>query len=925
MTLVSIVLLFWNSIFGINIKPYDLLCEMQSNPLGIETNEPSLSWKLTSSVYNQYQTAYQVLVADSPEQLNQDSGNFWNSRKVLSSQSLHILYKGKELRSSHRYYWKIRVWDKNDIISEWSDVASWHMGLSQQSDWEDASWIGMDDMEKSQRLTQGIPFTMEWQNKKIENFPENKHALPIFRKEVILTKKVKTAYAFVSGLGHFDFFINGNKVDNHFLDPGWTNYNQYALYVTFDITQYLKVTNNIFGIMLGNGFYYIPNVENRWKPLANAFGYPCVKAKIIITYYDDSTEEIGTNATWKVSEGPIVFSSIFGGEDYDANKEIPGWCESGFNDDNWNNSLIVDGPIKLKSQQANHLSINKVFEVKKNSQPKPGVWVYDFGQNASAIPAIKVIGKKGSVIKLIPGEILDSSQLVTQKGVGGPVYFTYILKGDSIESWQPQFTYYGYRYIQVEGAIPYGEINSEELPVILKIKSLHTSNSAKRVGSFKCSEELLNSIYNLIDWSVKSNMASVLTDCPHREKTGWLEVSYLMGNSIIYNYEAFTFYRKIIDDIIDAQYPDNRFPDYAPEYYRMATFSDFPEWGSAGVILPWYIYKRYNDKRIIQISYSSAKKYVECLRSKADRNIINFGIGDWFDIGPKPVGPSQLTPLGVTGTATYYYDVSILANMAKLLNQYDDYNLYSKLANEIKDAFNKKYFNKETKQYATGSQTANAMALFMNLVSPENKKDVFGNIIADITERNYSLTCGDIGYRYLLKVLEEGNESEIIYKMNNRTDVPGYGYQLDKGATALTESWQAFPYVSNNHCMLGHLMEWFYSGLCGIKQSDSSMAFKEIIIDPQPVGNISFAEGSYTSPYGLVKSAWNKAAGRFELNIEIPVNTNAIILIPGNNIEKITESGNKVKGLMQFQFLGYKNGKTVIRTGSGVYKFIISD
>lgn len=913
--------LFFCNVFANNTQPYDLRCEMQSNPLGVENNKPALSWKLVSPVRNQFQTAYQVLVADSQEKLLTNTGNLWNSGKVKSSQSLHITYNGKKLIKAKKYYWKVRVWYKENSSSAWSNIASWQMGLLQQSDWQGALWIGMDKMSSDQRLAEGIPFTMEWQNKKIENFPVNNHTLPVFRREISVKKKMKSASAFVCGLGQFEFFINGKKVSNHFLDPGWTNYNQYALYVSFDITDYLKANENVLGIMLGNGFYYIPNIENRWKPLANAFGFPSVKAKIIITYSDGSSDEIVTDPTWKVTEGPISFTTIFGGEDYDATKELPRWQKAGYDDSRWRNSLVVDGPSQLVSQQSNFLTINEVFEAVTVSQPKQGVWIYDFGQNASAIPAIKVSGKRGDIIKLIPGELLDSMGVVTQKGVGEPVYFNYTLKGDSVETWQPQFTYYGYRYVQVEGAVPKEKVNTSTLPVMLNMKSLHTRNAAATVGSFKCSNKLFNDIFDLIDWSIKSNLASVLTDCPHREKTGWLEVSYLMESSIMYNYDAYALFKKIIADVIAAQYPSGRFPDYAPEYYRMLGFSDFPEWGSTGVILPWYVFKRYGDKNVLQISYSSAKKYVEYLRSKADNDIISFGIGDWFDIGPKPVGPSQLTPLGVTATATYYYDVTILANMSKELGKNEDYNLYNKLATEIKDAFNKKYFDKETWQYATGSQTANAMAIYMGLVIPEFKNEVLKNIVEDIVQRNYTLTSGDIGYRYLLKVLQEENAPEVIYKMNNRSDVPGYGYQLAKGATALTESWQAFPYVSNNHCMLGHLMEWFYGGLCGIKQEDSAVAFKEIIIKPQPVENISSAEASYDSPYGLIRSAWNKINDRFELNVEIPVNTTATIFIPAGNVDAVYESGKKIKSLKQIQVTGYKDGKVMIKTGSGKYRF----
>jgi hypothetical protein len=514
------------------------------------------------------------------------------------------------------------------------------MGLPRESDWQDALWIGLDRMEATQRLARGVPFTMEWQNKEINNFPLNNHALPVFRKEISSAKKIQSASAFLCGLGQFEFFINGKKVGNHFLDPGWTNYNQYALYVSFDITGYLVAGKNVLGMMLGNGFYFIPNAANRWKPLANAFGFPCARAKIIITYTDGSRDIVVTDPSWKVTEGPVSFTTIFGGEDYDATRELPGWQQAGYDDCHWQNALVVNGPPRVVSLQSNFLTISNTFEPVTILQPGRSTWVYDFGQNASAIPAIKVSGKKGLVIKLIPGEFLDSNRLVTQKGVGGPVYFTYTLKGDSMETWQPQFTYYGYRYVQVEGAIPAGKPNPQQQPVMLSLKSLHTSNAAATVGSFTCSNKLFNDIFRLIDWSVKSNMASVLTDCPHREKTGWLEVTYLMESSIMYNYDAYSLYRKIIDDVQSAQYPSGRFPDYTPEYYTMPRFSDFREWGSAGIILPWYLYKRYGDKKILETCYASAKKYAAYLGSRADSNIISFGIGDWFDIGPKPVGPS---------------------------------------------------------------------------------------------------------------------------------------------------------------------------------------------------------------------------------------------------------------------------------------------
>jgi len=361
------------------------------------------------------------------------------------------------------------------------------------------------------------------------------------------------------------------------------------------------------------------------------------------------------------------------------------------------------------------------------------------------------------------------------------------------------------------------------------------------------------------NWAIKSNMHSVITDCPHREKLGWLEEDYLMGTSIHYNYDIYSLYRQLVFDLMDAQYPQGFIPDIAPEYIVFADgFLDSPEWGSAGVILPWLLYTWYGDDDILQKAYPMAKKYMDCLESKSADHILSHGLGDWYDYGPRQPGEVQLTPKALTATAIYYYDAALVSKMARLLGYADDAKKYALESARIKEAFNKKFFNKATKVYATGSQTAMAMPLCTGLVDDSDKKAVLQNLVDSITANNKALTAGDIGFHFLVKALDEGGASQLIYEMNNREDVPGYGYQLKKGATALTESWSALANVSNNHLMLGHIMEWFCSGLAGISQEDNSIAFKHIKIRPQPVGDITSAKGSFNSPYGKITTAWKK-------------------------------------------------------------------
>ncbi|WP_262915362.1 family 78 glycoside hydrolase catalytic domain [Niabella ginsengisoli] len=395
--------------------------------------------------------------------------------------------------------------------------------------------------------------------------------------------------------------INGAKTGDHFFDPGWTQYSKHAQYVTFDITSQLRNGTNALGVMLGNGFYYIPG--ERYRKMTGAYGYPKMIARVLLQYADGSSENIVTDASWKTAPSPICFSSIFGGEDYDANKEPRGWNKMGYNDASWKNAIETDGPPLLQSQMAEPLKVMEKFEPVNKKRLTDGSWMFDLGQNFSGIPSITLSGKKGDTVRIIPSELINDDGSANQKGSGGLYVYTYILKGDKIEEWQPRFSYYGFRYLQVKGATPADMVRNKDLPIIKNIKGLHIRNAANNAGTFRNSNELFNKTNALIKWAIKSNMVSVFTDCPHREKLGWLEQTHLMGSSVQYNYDVAALNKKVIMDMMQAQYPDGKVPEIAPEFTVFdAPFDESPEWGSAAVILPWYNYRWYGDKKTLEIS-----------------------------------------------------------------------------------------------------------------------------------------------------------------------------------------------------------------------------------------------------------------------------------------------------------------------------------
>lgn len=875
-------------------------------------------WQIQSSQRNTVQSDYQIQVAGSPENLNISGKLIWDSGKINSGQSNMVSSTGLLLKPAQTYFWRVKIWSNENQESVWSEPATFKTDLETGADWQGAKWVGFDDMPSSKRMVPGV----HGNGDKLGELCVERPIIPLFRKEFEVGKKIKEATLYITGLGQYEASINGQKVGNSFLSPGWTNFDKTVLYDTYDVTSLLKQGKNAIGAIVGNGFYNIN--RERYRKLVIAWGNPKLIGQLRICFTDGSEQVLVTGTDWKTTPSPIIYTSIYGGEDYDARLEQDGWNTAGFDDSAWKSATVVTSPNgNLVREYDYPLEIKETFSVKAIKKLGDGAYLYDFGQNASGIVELKVKGKKGQEVRLTPSELIKSDGQPNQSATGSPNYFSYILKGDGLETWQPRFTYTGFRYVKVEGAVPEKEMTAGETAIV-DLKLLHNRNSTPQTGTFSCSNELFNRTFTLINWGIKSNLQSVLTDCPHREKLGWLEQTFLMGSAVHYNFNLYQLYTKQVNDMMEAQLANGLVPDIAPEYVPFdGGFRDSPEWGSASVILPWLIYKWYGDALVMEKAWPMMIRYAEYLKSKSDNHIVSHGLGDWFDYGPRQPGEAQLTPKALTATSIYYYDVKLLSEMAGVLKKAEEQKRLSIWANEIETAFNAKFFNAETGIISTGSQTAMAMPWCVGLVDDQYKEKVMQNLEKSIREQGKPLTAGDVGFHYLVEALTNSGRSQLLFEMNNRDDVPGYGFQLKKGATALTESWPALENVSNNHLMLGHLMDWFYAGLGGIGQTEKSVAYKEIVIKPEMVGDLTWVKSSYQSPYGEIRSDWEKTNAGVKMNVTIPANTTALVYVPAKSGSEIKEGGKAVAGRKDIQVIGEESGRTVLKVGSGSFVFSI--
>jgi len=885
--------------------PTNLLCEYTANPLGIEATVPRFSWVLEHSERGQLQSAYQVLVANSQESLNVEDGNRWDSGKVISDESTNVPYAGSPLESTRTYCWKVRVWDKDDKVSSWSRTATFEMGLLKSDDWK-GKWIEgkvygessfSDPVHGTNKISYGC----------------------LIRKEFSLEKDIAQARVYISGLGYYELRINGEKIGDHVLDPGWTDYKKRILYSTYDVGKCLKKGKNAIGIMLGNGRYI------------KAYGYdgsPKAILQLNTEFTDGTMQSIVTDDTWKIGQSPILSNDIYQGETYDARLERPGWDLTDYDDSDWDGARIGDGPGGKLVSQASFppIKINRIIQPLSISSPKPEVYIYDFGQNFTGWAALHLRGPRGTKVTLRYAELLDEKGMLNViPNRGAKATDTYILKGEGEEVYEPRFTYHGFRYVEVTGF--------PGTPTLENIEGRVVHSAVKPIGGFICSNPLINQIHRNILWGQLSNLMSVPTDCPQRnERMGWMGDAQLSAEEAIYNFDMATFYKKWIEDIKEAQKEDGSVPDVVPPYWSL--YPADPAWGTACVVIPYLLYQYCGDKRILEECYSLIKGWVDFLTGKAEDYIITYGkYGDWCP--PAHIKPVE-TPTELTSTWYYYHDTLMLSRMASILGRLSDAEKYSELSENIKEAFNTKFL--KDGRYAAGSQTCSVLPLFLGMVPEDKKKTILKNLVDDIVVmHNGHLNTGIVGTRYILDVLTKCGKTDLAYRLVTQTTYPGWGYMLGEGATTLWERWEYLAgggMNSHNHIMFGSVDAWFYRILAGISVDSNGPGFRKIIIKPYLVGDLKYVSASVRTIRGMVSSSWIRENSSFLLKVSLPVNSQTKVCIPRMGLKNavVKESGRiiwkdgcYVEGTPGITGGSEEEDYVIFDVGSGSYSFELSE
>jgi len=896
--------------------PTNLRCEYAVNPMGIDVISPRFSWILGHSERGQVQSAYQVLVATNEENLSLDKGDMWDSGKVLSDQSINVVYKGKQLESGKTYYWKVCVWDKDNRRSPWSKVNTFEMGLLKPEDWE-GEWIGSENLDISS---------------------------PLLRKEFTLDKQVKRARAYICGLGYYELRINGKKVGDHVLDPAWTNYDKRVLYVTYDVTDYLKKGKNAIGVMLGNGRYSKVVQYNHLK----FYGFLKMILQMNVVFVDGSSAHIVSDGTWKMTSGPIIANNIYHGETYDARLEKTGWDKADYDDSDWDSVTVMDPPEgKLKAQMLPPIKVTKTITPVKVTNPRPGVYVYDMGQNFAGWARLKVKGPRGTKVVLrFAEEIYEDGMIDPRTNKKAKATDTYILKGEGVEIYEPRFTYHGFRYVEVTGF--------PGTPTLENLEGRVVHSAVEPVGSFTCSNSLINQIHHNIVWGQLSNLYSVPTDCPQRnERNGFGGDGQVTAGEAIHNFDMALFYTKWLDDMADSQITGNgtdkewMFSTWPPEAedgpdgnIENISPSPFHEvgataWTTAYIQIPWYLYQYYGDRRILEKHYNGMKRLVSSIQRRAVNHIVRDRLGDWLAPGCEG-NPPEGNSLVATGY--YYYDVWILSQVAKILGKSEDAEYYSNLADKIKDAFNEKFFDEDAKQYHTEieagyRQTSNAFPLFLHIVPKDSEKAVLDNLVKNImVDHEGHLDTGLIGTKLLMEALTCYGRGDTMYKILTQTTYPSWGYMISKGATTLWETWEYIPRISHNHIMFGSVDEWLYRGLAGI--NCVAPGYKEIAIKPYIPKDLERVDASIKTIRGLISSSWRKHGSSLTLDVTIPVNAQAKVSIPKmglkdvivkENGKTIWRDGSYVQGVAGIKGASDNGDYITFEVGSGTYSFEVSE
>lgn len=884
-----------------------LRTEYKENPLGIDARKPRLSWQIHSSERGFTQSAYQVRVARSERELRAGSNLVWDSGRVNSDSSIHCAYDGPPLASGQRYYWQVRIWDQNGKASDWSEPAFWEMGLLSASDWL-VSWIEPDlqeDVKKSEPA-------------------------PMLRRKFKVSGRVERARAYVTSHGLYELYLNGRRVGDELFTPGWTSYNKRLQYQTYDVTHLLKSGDNAVGALLGNGWYR-GNIG--FSGQRNFYGDRlALLLQLKITYQDGREEIIGTDQYWKARASPILMSEIYHGETYDARLEDPRWAAPDYNDSNWSG-------VRLADHRKDHLvapagpPVRRIQEIKpiKILKTPAGETVVDMGQNMVGWVRLTLQGAAGTTVTLRHAEVLDrQGNFYTENLRAAKQTVKYILKGGGLESFEPHFTFQGFRYVAVDG-YP-GELTLDSLTGIV----IHSDIG--RSSEFETSSQLINQLQHNIIWGQKGNFLDVPTDCPQRdERLGWTGDAQVFARTAAFNANVAGFFTKWLKDLAADQYESGSVPHVIPDVLgrpdRPAGGS--AAWADAAVIIPWTIYLSYGDRRILEEQYPSMVGWVEYMRRRAGEDYIWDGdphFGDWLAFATtRSDYPGATTGKDLIATAFFAYSTDLLQRVSQLLGKQQEAARYGELLAQIKSAFRREFVT-ETGRVGENTQTAYTLALQFDLLPDELRPIAARRLAREVRERKH-LTTGFVGTSYLLHVLTRYGYLEEAYMLLNREQYPSWLYPVKQGATTIWERWDGIKpdgsfqdkgMNSFNHYAYGAVGEWMYRVMAGIEIDEAAPGYKHILIQPQPGGGFSSVKASHQTMYGKVSSAWKLQGGSFELAVEIPANTRATVRLPKAQLASVTESGRalaKGDGITAYQ----QDGEVVVvEIGSGQYHFAYS-
>ena len=900
--LVALCCLFIQAAQGDTLFITDLRTEQLTNPLGLDTPQPRFSWRIGSEKRNIIQTTYRLLVASSPELLNENQADVWDTGEVCSDTSIWINYQGLPLQPNKRYYWK--VWVKtNTDESTWSETAFWGMGLMGETHWK-GRWIGVDR-------------PMSWDSETMFSRLSARYV----RKEFKLNKTIKEATLHISGLGVYECLINGKRVGDLALAPAPTDYRKTVFYNSYDVTELLRSeADNAIGITLGNGRYHFMRQHYRTYKIQN-FGYPKVRMNLIVEYTDGSRQTVDTNTDWKLTaDGPILSNNEFDGEEYDARLEMEGWNTNGFDDGAWKTPDVMEAPAgKLTAQQNPNIRVQETLKPVAVFDRPDGKYILDMGQNMVGWLSVNLKGKKGKPVSMKFAELLQKDgSLYLANLRTAQVTDIYTPAEDGDFSWQPRFVYHGFRFVEVSGLDYKPELSAFTGHVIY--------DEMATTGRFETSNPLVNQIHKNSYWGIRSNYRGMPTDCPQRdERLGWLgdRATGAYGEAFIFNNAQ--LYNKWLQDIEDSMSPEGSISDVSPNYWTI--YADDVTWPSAFFYVADMLYRQFGDDSAIRAHYPAMKRWMAHMEEATMKDYVmtKDQYGDWC-MPPESQelihskDPARKTDGAILSTTVYYDLLNKMIGFARICGQDADISGYESLAAKIKAAYNAKFFNKETAEYGNNTVTANILSLRLGLVPEGYEGKVFSNIVKKTEEDfNGHVSTGVLGIQHLMRGLTEYGRVDMAYKILTNETYPSWGYMIKNGATTIWELWNgdtADPAMNSaNHVMLlGDLLIWYYEDLAGIKCAPDAVGFKKLVMEPVFPDGLDEVSASYGSVYGEIKSAWTKKGGDFSWDITLPGNTSAIVRIP----KKYNVTVGNLPGVRR---VSATEGYMEVEIGSGSYHF----